>query len=137
MRLDRDAQALQLPQILPITDCFFRLASGVKTVEPSDVIGRHKENGRTSKSEQPGKCDGTHRPVCVIEGKQSRPLGQALWSRDTPEEGQEVDHLPAMFAEVAQVSDEDLFRYVEPCLPTTRRRLADLVVAEDRETPTA
>src|SRR5215210_5303160 len=136
MRLDRDAQALQLPQIIPITDRFFRLASGVKTVGPSDVVGRYEENRRISESEQPGKCDGTHRPVSVIEGKQGRPLGQALGSRNTPEKGQEVDHLPAMFAEEAQVRYKDLFRYVEPRLPTTRGWLADLVVAEDCKAPT-
>src|SRR5215203_577571 len=136
MRLYRDAQALQLPQIIPITDRFFRLLSGIKPIEPSDVVGRDEEYGRISESEHPGKCDGTHRPISVIEGNQGRPLGQALRSRDTPEKGQEVDHPPAMFAEVAQVSYKDLFRYVEPRMPTTRGWLADLVVAEDREAQT-
>src|SRR3712207_5155602 len=133
MRLDRDTLALQLPQIIPITDGFFWLMSGVKAVEPSDVVGRDEENGRIPEPEQPGKCDGTHRSVSVIEGEQGRPLGQALGGRDTPEEGQEVDHLPALFAEVAQVADKKLFRYVEPRLPTTKGWLTDLVVAEDRE----
>lgn len=103
----------------------------------SDVVGRYEENGRISESQQPRKCDGTHRLVSVIEAKQGRPLGLALGSRDTPEKGQEVDHLPAMFAEVAQMSGKDLLRYVEPRLPTTRGWLADLVVAEDREAPIA
>src|SRR3712207_4698142 len=138
MRLDRDTLALQLPQIIPITDGFFWLVSGVKAVEPSDVVGRDEENGRIPELEQPGKCDGAHRSVSVIEGEQGRPLGQALGGRDTPEEGQEVDHLPALFAEVAQVADKDPFWYVEPRLPTTRGWwLADLVVAEDREVPVA
>src|SRR5215213_874543 len=111
MRLDRDARALQLPKIIPITDSLFRLFSGVKIVDPSDVVGRDEEYGRISESEQPGKGDSTDRPISVIEGEQGRPLGQALRSRDAPEQGREVDHLPAMFTEVAQVPYKDLFRY--------------------------
>src|SRR5688500_2682820 len=136
MRLDGDAQTLQLPKIIPITDGFFRLFSCVKIVDPSDVVGRDKENGRVSESEQPGKGDGTDRAVSVIEGEQDRPFGQVLRSRDAPEQCREVDHPPAMFAQVAQVPREYLFRYVEPRSPATRGGLADLVVAEDGEAPT-
>lgn len=51
MRLDRNPAALQFPQVVPITYCFFRLLAAIKPIATADEVRRNEQDGRIAKLE--------------------------------------------------------------------------------------
>src|SRR5262249_41433634 len=99
------------------TDRLFRLGALVEPVATSNVVGRYKVDRGVAEAEQAGQGDLQDAAITVVERDQCRSLGQPGRIRQALEQGLQIDHLPAVVAQVTQLVQERRFRNVVPRLP--------------------
>jgi len=133
VRLNGHFPALQLFQIIPTTHRLLRLQAGIEVICRSDKVGRHKKHRREPEGAQYRKRNVTHGKISIIERQQHRALWQADRILQAAQKRLAINYMPPVLLKQMQKALKDRLRNIKPGARASRRRCANLVEAQHRQ----